>query len=79
MPDFQILSPYTASETSNFIQRAAKISAAVLLSRDHDSDRLYCRDMSRGLLKGYFWGEDYRVLSKPRSEGSSGQPEQKTD
>lgn len=79
MPDFQTLPPSAANETSNFHQRAAKIWAAVPLSRGRDANQLKFRDMSRGLLKGYFSGEDYRVLSKPCSEGSSGQREQRTD
>lgn len=75
------------NDTSNLIQGAAKISAAMLVYWDHDANQLYCRDMSQGLrkclLKGDFiWGEDYRALSKPRSEGGSGQlgaDKQRTD
>lgn len=57
------------NETSNLIQREANILAALLLSQDHNANQLNCRDMSGGLLEGYFFGEeDYSVLRKPHSE-----------
>lgn len=44
------------NETSNLIQREANILAALLLSQDHNANQLNCRDMSGGLLEGYFLG-----------------------
>lgn len=50
MPDFYIFSLWR-NDISNSIQCAAKKSQQQLLSRDHNADQLYCRDMSQGLRK----------------------------
>lgn len=76
MPDF-----YIFSDTSNFIQRTVKVSAAPKLGRRCRPTvlRRYESRPWEASPEGGFLGGDYQVLCKPRSEGGSGQPEQRMD